>query len=271
MRSYQHLFIFCTIPPLTISAVMGILGHFSKTLLLFFLPQIFNFVYSLPQLFKIYPCPRHRLPAFDAEIGALRPSTFTLPVAASDARATSAAAVVPVKDAGVNSARAPVNDDSASLQPSKRRRSSSVSSRTGTSSSSSSNSSAVRGALAVPANGEAEPSHRMRRRLTSRRDDTHSDAAPAAAAASGTAPLQSDAARTPSSPLTEQRDNLTLINLMLRVLGPMSERSMVNVLLLLQVASCAVGLYMRFWFSSAFYDGLNERAEMPLQLNYSSQ
>lgn len=45
-------------------AVAGILGHFSKTLLLFFLPQIFNFLYSIPQLFKFIPCPRHRLPRF---------------------------------------------------------------------------------------------------------------------------------------------------------------------------------------------------------------
>ena len=43
-------------------AVAGILGHFSETLLLFFIPQVINFVYSLPQLFKIVPCPRHRLP-----------------------------------------------------------------------------------------------------------------------------------------------------------------------------------------------------------------
>lgn len=54
-------------------AVAGILGHFSETLLLFLLPQIFNFVYSLPQLFKIVPCPRHRLPVFDPKTGLLRP------------------------------------------------------------------------------------------------------------------------------------------------------------------------------------------------------
>jgi UDP-N-acetylglucosamine--dolichyl-phosphate N-acetylglucosaminephosphotransferase len=56
-------------------AVVGILGHFSKTLLLFFLPQIFNFLYSLPQLFKIVPCPRHRLPKFNSTTGLLEPST----------------------------------------------------------------------------------------------------------------------------------------------------------------------------------------------------
>ena len=46
-------------------ACVGILGHFSKTLLFFFIPQILNFLYSFPQLIGIYPCPRHRLPKFD--------------------------------------------------------------------------------------------------------------------------------------------------------------------------------------------------------------
>lgn len=36
-------------------AVVGILGHFSKTMLLFFMPQVFNFLYSLPQLLHIHP------------------------------------------------------------------------------------------------------------------------------------------------------------------------------------------------------------------------
>eukprot|EP00268_Persea_americana_P031970 TRINITY_DN3128_c0_g2_i1.p1 TRINITY_DN3128_c0_g2~~TRINITY_DN3128_c0_g2_i1.p1 ORF type:complete len:440 (-),score=51.37 TRINITY_DN3128_c0_g2_i1:1343-2629(-) len=52
-------------------AVVGILGHFSETLLLFFLPQVLNFLYSCPQLFKIIPCPRHRLPKFDPRTGLL--------------------------------------------------------------------------------------------------------------------------------------------------------------------------------------------------------
>ncbi|KAK3678380.1 tunicamycin resistance protein [Recurvomyces mirabilis] len=58
-------------------AVVGILGHFSKTLLLLFIPQIFNFIYSAPQLFKIVPCPRHRLPRFNARTGLLEPSVAT--------------------------------------------------------------------------------------------------------------------------------------------------------------------------------------------------
>jgi UDP-N-acetylglucosamine--dolichyl-phosphate N-acetylglucosaminephosphotransferase len=58
-------------------AVVGILGHFSKTLLLLFIPQIFNFVYSIPQLFHIVPCPRHRMPKFNARTGLLEPSVVT--------------------------------------------------------------------------------------------------------------------------------------------------------------------------------------------------
>ncbi|VDK58555.1 unnamed protein product [Anisakis simplex] len=44
-----------------------ILGHFSKTMALFLLPQVFNFLYSTPQLFHLVPCPRHRLPKFNAD------------------------------------------------------------------------------------------------------------------------------------------------------------------------------------------------------------
>lgn len=54
-------------------AVAGILGHFSETLLLFLIPQVLNFVYSLPQLFGIVFCPRHRLPVFDPRTGLLTP------------------------------------------------------------------------------------------------------------------------------------------------------------------------------------------------------
>jgi UDP-N-acetylglucosamine--dolichyl-phosphate N-acetylglucosaminephosphotransferase len=39
--------------------------------MLLLLPQAFNFVYSAPQLFHIVPCPRHRLPHFNARTGLL--------------------------------------------------------------------------------------------------------------------------------------------------------------------------------------------------------
>lgn len=68
---------FCYFSGMTF-AVVGILGHFSKTMLLFFIPQVVNFLYSCPQLFKFVDCPRHRLPKYDAETDRLVPSTFTI-------------------------------------------------------------------------------------------------------------------------------------------------------------------------------------------------
>lgn len=55
---------FCYFSGMTF-AVIAILSHFSKTVLLFFIPQVVNFIYSAPQLFRLLPCPRHRLPRWD--------------------------------------------------------------------------------------------------------------------------------------------------------------------------------------------------------------
>lgn len=60
-------------------AIVGIMGHFSKTLLLLFIPQICNFIYSAPQLFRVIPCPRHRLPRFNPRTGHLEPSMARWP------------------------------------------------------------------------------------------------------------------------------------------------------------------------------------------------
>ncbi|XP_041373345.1 UDP-N-acetylglucosamine--dolichyl-phosphate N-acetylglucosaminephosphotransferase-like [Gigantopelta aegis] len=57
---------FCYFSGMTF-AVVAIIGHFSKTMLLFFIPQVANFIYSIPQLFKFIPCPRHRLPRYNHE------------------------------------------------------------------------------------------------------------------------------------------------------------------------------------------------------------
>ena len=69
---------FCYLAGMTF-AVVGIIGHFSKTLLLFFLPQICNFLYSVPQLFRFVPCPRHRIPKLNRETGFLTPSLVQCP------------------------------------------------------------------------------------------------------------------------------------------------------------------------------------------------
>jgi UDP-N-acetylglucosamine--dolichyl-phosphate N-acetylglucosaminephosphotransferase len=55
-------------------AIVGILGHFSKTLMLFFIPQWLNFIFSIPQLLHIIECPRHRIPKYNKESGKLNSS-----------------------------------------------------------------------------------------------------------------------------------------------------------------------------------------------------
>ena len=49
-------------------AVVGVLSHFSKTMLLMFIPQVLNFLLSFPQILGVFgPCPRHRLPNYDSD------------------------------------------------------------------------------------------------------------------------------------------------------------------------------------------------------------
>ena len=55
-------------------AVAGITGVYSKTLLLFFFPQLLNFVLSLPQLLGVVVCPRHRVPRYCPKDGLLHNS-----------------------------------------------------------------------------------------------------------------------------------------------------------------------------------------------------
>lgn len=64
---------FCYVSGMTF-AVVGILSHFSKTVLLFFIPQVINFIYSVPQLFHFIPCPRHRLPKYNSSSNVLESS-----------------------------------------------------------------------------------------------------------------------------------------------------------------------------------------------------
>jgi len=71
---------FCYFSGMTL-AVVAILGHFSKTLLLFFIPQILNFLYSCPQLFRLVPCPRHRLPKYCKDTDTVSMSMTRFPAA----------------------------------------------------------------------------------------------------------------------------------------------------------------------------------------------
>merc|ERR1711879_507507 len=66
---------FCYFAGMTLASIC-IVGHFSKTMIVVLIPQALNAVYSMPQLFRFIgiPCPRHRMPAFDAERGYVKNS-----------------------------------------------------------------------------------------------------------------------------------------------------------------------------------------------------
>jgi len=72
-------------------AVVAILGHFPLMLMALMVPQLLNFLLSIPQLFKLRPCPRHRLPTFDERTGLLRHS-----------RINDRADIVPAEEDGMN-------------------------------------------------------------------------------------------------------------------------------------------------------------------------
>lgn len=56
-------------------AAAGIMGKYPIKLLFFFIPQLINFILSLPQLFGFVFCPRHRLPIIDHDSKKLK-TTF---------------------------------------------------------------------------------------------------------------------------------------------------------------------------------------------------
>lgn len=80
---------FCYFTGMAFSAV-ALQGHFTKTLILFFLPQIFNFVLSCPQLFGLMICPRHRLPRYVSNLS----SYWLLIITGMTPRPTSSTPVV---------------------------------------------------------------------------------------------------------------------------------------------------------------------------------
>lgn len=58
---------YCYFGGMALSCI-SILSHTTRTLWLFMGIQFVNFVISLPQLLKIYECPRHRMPDFDGNM-----------------------------------------------------------------------------------------------------------------------------------------------------------------------------------------------------------
>lgn len=58
----------------TVLSVASISGLYTKTLMLLFIPQLLNFIISLPQLFGFIPCPPHRVPTWCSKTGKLKNS-----------------------------------------------------------------------------------------------------------------------------------------------------------------------------------------------------
>lgn len=57
---------YCYFGGMALSCI-AILSHTTRTLFLFMGIQFFNFVISLPQLFKLFECPKHRMPGFNGK------------------------------------------------------------------------------------------------------------------------------------------------------------------------------------------------------------
>ncbi|KAJ2707795.1 tunicamycin resistance protein [Coemansia spiralis] len=216
-------------------AVCGILGHFSKTLLLLFVPQIFNFVYSAPQIFGLVPCPRHRLPkmAVESPLPAGLVARLQQGVDPDSAAASS--------DSGPEGARGPRRPSPATgLEALHRTISSAMRSFT---------------KIERPAGGRP------------RRSSTHAAAAYLVAsrtALAGSQPLgllivrlyerlgMADVERDAQGAMVSV-NNLTLLNLVLVRCHRLSEAQLNNRILLIQLANSALAFLIRYRLSHVFY------------------
>jgi UDP-N-acetylmuramyl pentapeptide phosphotransferase/UDP-N-acetylglucosamine-1-phosphate transferase len=202
---------FCYFAGMTF-AVQGILGHFSKTLLLFFVPQVLNFLYSLPQLFKIQPCPRHRMPNFNPYENVLLPSFYVIE------RKT-----IPIEDATTS----PISTRG-------RGRKSNDATNDNTSS-------------------NVKTSGRRKRIVSTSRSKSNTT--------NQAQTLSTPTVLEPWQQPENAYDNMTLINLVLRIMGPTHERQAVAILLIIQVIFCTFGLFARYYLSPLLWahatDGLH--------------
>jgi len=59
-------------------AAVSVVGHSTKTMTFLLIPQFLNALYSVPQLFKVVDCPRHRMPGYDSNRDVLLNSYFEI-------------------------------------------------------------------------------------------------------------------------------------------------------------------------------------------------
>ncbi|KAJ2559003.1 tunicamycin resistance protein [Coemansia sp. RSA 1933] len=231
-------------------AVCGILGHFSKTLMLFFVPQVFNFIYSAPQIFGLVPCPRHRLPKMVAA-SPLSPATAARIRHDIDAESSSASAAAAA-------ASDEASDDSTAPSPS-------VSSAVPEPSTLSGLHKSISTAMTSFARSRARPHSKPRRHRSS------SASLPAAihlvasrTGLEGAKPLGlfiisvyerlgiADVERNDRGQMVSV-NNLTLLNLVLVQGTRLTEAQLNNRILLIQILNSALAFLIRYRLSHLFY------------------
>eukprot|EP00392_Amoebophrya_sp_AT5.2_P012727 g12834.t1 len=240
---------FCYFAGMTL-AVAGIFGHYSKTLLLFLLPQLLNFVYGLPQLLRLIECPRHRLPAYDAEADVSRNSFATVCEAdlsgtgrfvfrlykllrlckveeVSEGTGPNSNANDRTKDGGAVAVGAVATSISRKEQQGDIRRTASARPSSGKDHVLEARGRGSGGTILVSEDGDS---------------------------GSGTTITNTNkCSKIKAKTKTYRVSNLTLINFVLYVFGPMHEETLVVVLLALQVLFSALAFWLRYFVSASLY------------------
>ncbi|KAF9093020.1 UDP-N-acetylglucosamine--dolichyl-phosphate N-acetylglucosaminephosphotransferase [Mortierella sp. AM989] len=206
-------------------AVVGILAHYSKTLLLFFIPQIFNFLLSAPQLFRLVPCPRHRVPRYNRGTNLMEPSRVILDQEELDAEISQKVTQIPSGTIGRSTSSASLSaatsDSEEQTQVAAKNPSPSLSSAIQHTPQTNSRLSRP-GLFCIKVLGLL--------RLTHIRYDS----------------------RTGQRPL--EMTNLTLLNLILLKTGPLSERNLTISVMLIQVVCSIVAFFIRYRLAAFVYD-----------------
>ncbi|KAF9969546.1 tunicamycin resistance protein [Actinomortierella ambigua] len=239
-------------------AVVGILAHYSKTLLLFFIPQIFNFLLSAPQLFRLVPCPRHRVPRFNRGTLLMEPSWVVLDHEDDEFLDTSSSTAA--SSSGGGSGSPPIS--SARLM---------TATNASTTTSGSPNGKGVAGedpskapllpSLPVDDNGVPRASSPIPSK-SRQEPPLHAQGAPRSLnklswmciqllSRLGLTKIRYDA-RTGTRPV--EMTNLTLLNVLLVRLGPMSERQLTVAVMVLQACCSVLAFFIRYRLVVFFYD-----------------
>ncbi|KAG0226386.1 glycosyl transferase family 4-domain-containing protein [Mortierella sp. GBAus27b] len=218
-------------------AVVGILAHYSKTLLLFFIPQIFNFLLSSPQLFRLVPCPRHRVPRYNRGTNLMEPSRVVLDQVALDAESFPSLATSEVKQGLQRQGNIGRSPSSASLSsPNDTADPSTLGSRPSTPSPSPSPSASRKLQLTPPPGSPVRRIGWLCIKLLEALGLTH---------------VRYDA-QTGQRPL--EMTNLTILNLILLKTGPISERNLTVAVMVIQLVCSLVAFVIRYRLVYLLYD-----------------